>query len=138
MVGLNHRGPSGFDGAPRESAYNFQNFVFRLLVIAAVIHCGCVLILGSVPPISRDALNHHLAIPKMYLLHGGMYEIPSMHYSYFPMNVDLLYLLPLYFKNEIAAKYIHFFFALLTAGLLYRYLKDTWAGTMDWSARFFS
>jgi hypothetical protein len=103
---------------------NWQNSIFWLLCIAAVIHIGCVLILASVPPISRDALIHHLAIPKMYLLHGGMYEIPSMHYSYFPMNIDLLYLLPLYFKNEIAAKYIHFIFAILTAGLLYRYLKD--------------
>jgi hypothetical protein len=65
----------------------------------------------------------------MYLSHGGIYEIPSMHFSYFPMNLDLLYLLPLYFKNDIAAKYIHFVFALLTAGLLYRYLKDVLSRT---------
>ena len=60
----------------------------------------------------------------MYLANGGIYEIPSMHFSYFPMNLDMLYLLPLYFGKDIAAKYIHFSFALFTAGLLYWYLKD--------------
>jgi hypothetical protein len=38
------------------------------------------------------------------------------------MNLDLLYLIPLYFKNDIAPKYIHFLFALLTAGLIFCYL----------------
>ena len=95
-----------------------------LLGDAIVVHVCCVLILASVPPVSRDALIHHLAVPKMYLANGGIYEIPSMHFSYFPMNLDMLYLLPLYFGKDIAAKYIHFSFALFTAGLLYWYLKD--------------
>ena len=58
----------------------------------------------------------------MYLAHGGIYEIPSIQFSYFPMNLDLLYLSALYFKQDIAAKYIHFLFALLTAGLIFHYL----------------
>ncbi|MCP4673149.1 MAG: phospholipid carrier-dependent glycosyltransferase [Desulfobacula sp.] len=84
----------------------------------------CILVLAGVPPVSRDALTHHLTIPKMYLVHGGIYEIPSIQFSYFPMNLDLLYLAALYFKNDIAPKYIHFLFALLTAGLIHRYLKQ--------------
>ena len=97
---------------------------FYILCFLIFIQNIFILLLSSVPPISRDALIHHLALPKMYLLHGGIYEIPSMHFSYFPMNLDLLYLLPLYFKFDIGAKYVHFVFALLTAGLIYRYLKD--------------
>ena len=34
------------------------------------------IILNLTPPISRDALIHHLAIPKLWLKHGGFYEIP--------------------------------------------------------------
>ena len=83
-----------------------------------------VSVMAAVPPVSRDALTHHLTIPKMYLAHGGIYEIPSIHFSYFPMNLDLLYLAALYFKNDIAAKYIHFLFALLTAGLIHHYLRQ--------------
>jgi len=82
-----------------------------------------ILILASVPPISKDALVHHLAVPKLYLRHGGMYEIPFMPFSYYPMNVDLLYLIPLSLGNDIVPKYIHFAFAALTAYLIFSYLK---------------
>jgi hypothetical protein len=82
-----------------------------------------ILILASVPPISKDALVHHLAVPKLYLRHGGMYEIPFMPFSYYPMNLDLLYLIPLSLGNDIVPKYIHFVFAALTAYLIFSYLK---------------
>lgn len=102
-----------------------RNILTWLLILAGLVHLALVLLLASVPPVSRDALNHHLAIPKMYLLHGGIVEIPTMHFSYFPMNLDLLYLLPLAVGFDIGAKYLHFAFALLTAALLYRYLRNT-------------
>jgi 4-amino-4-deoxy-L-arabinose transferase-like glycosyltransferase len=85
---------------------------------------AAILILAWVPPVSRDALTHHLAVPKLYLQHGGMYEIPSVPFSYYPMNLDLLYCLPLYFGNDVVPKYIHFIFALLTASLIFFHLKD--------------
>ncbi len=82
-----------------------------------------IIILSGVPPVSRDALTHHLAVPKLYIKHGGMYEIPSLKFSYYPMNLDLLYIVPLYFGNDIVPKFIHFAFALLTAWLVFSYLK---------------
>jgi hypothetical protein len=98
--------------------------LLEMLVSALiVILVACITLLSLVPPVSRDALIHHLAIPKLYLKHGGMYEIPFMPFSYYPMNLDLLYLIPLYFGNDIVPKFIHFTFALLTAGLLFGYLK---------------
>lgn len=80
-------------------------------------------ILASVPPVDRDALTHHLAVPKLYLQHGGMYEIPSVPFSYYPMNLDLLYLIPLALGNDILPKYLHFGFGLLTACLMYSYSR---------------
>jgi len=82
-----------------------------------------IIILASVPPVSKDALVHHLAVPKLYLKHGAIYEIPFMVFSYYPMNLDLLYLIALYLGNDIIAKFIHFSFALLTAWLIFDYLK---------------
>lgn len=79
--------------------------------------------LASVPPVSKDALVHHLAVPKLYLEHKGIVEIPSMPFSYYPMNLDLLYMVPLYFGNDVVPKFIHFGFALLTSCLIYGYLK---------------
>ncbi len=92
-----------------------------LLLVSAVI--GAIIVLSWVPPVSRDALTHHLAVPKLYLQQGGIYEIPAIPYSYYPMNLDLLYIVPLYFKNDIVPKFIHFAFGLLTAWLLFVYLR---------------
>ena len=82
-----------------------------------------IVLLASVPPVSRDALTHHLVVPKLYLQHGKMVELPTVPFSYYPMNLDLLYILPLYFGNDIVPKFIHFLFALMTAGLLFGFLK---------------
>ena len=95
-------------------------YVSVFLLVSMIIS---VAFLAAVPPVSKDALTHHLAVPKLYLKHGGMYEIPHMVFSYYPMNLDLLYLIPLYFENDIFPKFIHFSFALLTAWVLFIYIK---------------
>jgi hypothetical protein len=76
-----------------------------------------VLVLSAVPPVSRDALTHHLAVPKLWLKSGNMSEIPTVEFSYYPMNLDII------------PKYIHFTFALLTAWLIFVFLKDRTAKT---------
>ena len=99
-----------------------QNLIYILTGLLAIL-IASIVILSWVPPVSRDALTHHLAVPKLYLKQGGIYEIPSIQFSYYPMNLDLLYMVPLYFGNDIIPKFIHFIFALLTAGLIYSYLR---------------
>ncbi|UCC39956.1 MAG: glycosyltransferase family 39 protein, partial [Candidatus Aminicenantes bacterium] len=101
------------------SEVRFKVFLVGLLVALII----AIILLCSVPPVSKDALVHHLAIPKLYLKHGGMYEIPTMPFSYYPMDVDLLYLIPLFLGNDIVPKFIHFAFAILTAYLIFSYLK---------------
>lgn len=102
----------------------WQQFTPKLVLKSLIaFHCIIVFILASVPPISRDALTHHLLIPKLYLKHGSIYEIPEIVFSYYPMNLDLLYMIPLYFGNDIVQKYIHFSFAIFAALLIFFYLK---------------
>ena len=86
-------------------------------------------ILNLTPPISRDALIHHLAVPKLWIDHGGLYEIPWADYAYYPMNINLLYALCLYFNNDIAPKFIHLVFGLGTGLLIYYYLKQKFHST---------
>ncbi len=89
-----------------------------------------ILVLASVPPVSRDALTHHLAVPKLWVEGGGLIEIPHVLFSYYPQLLDLLYTIPLLAGHDIAAKYIHFLFAALTAllifGLVRRRLSAGW------------
>jgi hypothetical protein len=103
--------------------FNCQQAMKLFLCGLVVVLIGVVLVMSWVPPISRDALTHHLAVPKLYVKHGGMVEIPSLVFSYYPMNLDLLYIPPLLLNNDIIPKYIHFIFALLTAGLIFVYLR---------------
>lgn len=107
-------------GSSNPSSLSIDLIISSFMAILVI----AIIILSSVPPVSRDALTHHLAVPKLYLNHGGIYEIPSLIFSYYPMNLDLLYLIPLSLGNDIVPKYIHFFFGLLTALLLFRYLKS--------------
>ena len=99
------------------------NFYLIGLCLAILFLSTCIIILCLVPPISRDALVHHLAIPKLYLEHGGFFPLPCMSYSYYPMNLDLLYTVALYLGSDIAPKFIHFSFALMTAVLIFKYVK---------------
>ena len=95
-----------------------------LLILLLILLTISIVLMASVPPFSRDALTHHLAVPKLYIAEGRMVEMPDIVPSYFPMNMDLLYLIPLLWGNDIIPKYIHMLFGLLTAMLLYRYLRD--------------
>ena len=99
---------------------NLINIIWSILISGLVIS---ILLMNIVPPVSRDALTHHLAIPKLYLKNGGIYEIPHLIFSYYPMNLDLLYLVALHFKTDILPKFIHFFFALATTWMIFYYLK---------------
>jgi len=95
-----------------------------ILCIAILLLLLIEIILNLTPPIARDALIHHLAIPKLWLKNGGFYEIKWADFSYFPMNVDLLYLIPLYFNKDFLANFIHMGFGIGTALLIYQYLNN--------------
>lgn len=99
---------------------NKSNIWLLLFIVTLVI---CLSALACVPPISRDALIHHLQIPKLYLQHGGIYEISDLVFSYYPMNLDLLYMGALHLGNDTLPKYIHMLFGLGTAILIYQYLN---------------
>jgi len=106
------------DGLPSKTAK--LTMIWAVLFLIVIL---AVLVLAAVPPVSKDALIHHLAVPKIYLRHGGMVELPSMPFSYYPMNLNILYGASLYLGNDILPKYMHFAFALATAWILFLYLK---------------
>ena len=106
--------------ALKENRRFFPTFAAAGLLAAWTI---CLILLAAVPPVSRDALTHHLLVPRLYLEHGGMYQIPHIPFSYYPMNLDLLYLVPLALGSDIGAKYVHMAFGLLTAALIGFHLR---------------
>jgi len=98
-------------------------YIKAVLILCLAVLIVSIIILSLVPPVSKDALTHHLAVPKLYINHGEIYEIPFIEFSYYPMNLEFLYLIPLYFGNDIIPNFIHFAFAILTAWLIFCYLR---------------
>lgn len=94
--------------------------MLSVLVVILVVE----VLLCLTPPVSRDALIHHLAIPKLWIRNGGFVETPWAEFSYFPMNIDLLYLIPLLFGNDTLPALIHLVFGWATGFLVYRYLRE--------------
>ena len=101
----------------------YECFIKVSLLLIFFLFIFVEFILALTPPIARDALIHHLAIPKLWIMHGGFYDTPWAVYSYYPMNLDLLYLIPLYFGNDIIPNFIHLGFGIGTAVIIYYYLR---------------
>jgi 4-amino-4-deoxy-L-arabinose transferase-like glycosyltransferase len=103
-----------------------------LPVLLLFILLSCILLMCAVPPVSRDALTHHLFVPKLYVQFGGIREIPEIVCSYYPQLIDLLYCIPLVFGNDIVPKFIHFSFGLFTAFLLFQHIKKHTGSFYAW------
>jgi hypothetical protein len=88
-------------------------FVFVLLVLP----------FNLAPPIARDELIHHLTLPALYLREGTVVERPYMGFSYFPMNINMLYLAGLSFGSDVLPRLVHHGFGLLTALGIYSYMR---------------
>ncbi len=93
--------------------------VLVVLIVALVL---AMLPLALTPPAVRDELIQHLAVPKLYLARGRIFEIPYMGFSYLPLNIDMLYMVPLAFGNDVVPRLIHMGFGVLTALVVYYYL----------------
>ena len=73
--------------------HRFNVFILTALVILA-------LVLALAPPIKTDALVYHLAIPKAYLEHHGIINLPNSMYSFFPLLFEMVFLFAMTFGME--------------------------------------
>ena len=77
------------------------------------------------PPISRDALIHHLAVPKLWLKHGRFYEIPWADYCLLPdVCQSSLYLSASILRMTWLRNLFTLPLALAPAVLIFFYLKE--------------
>lgn len=96
--------------------------VEKLLLAACVLSVLSLIPLALMPPTVRDELIQHLALPKLYLSAGRIWEIKQIGFSYLPQNIDLLYVIPLALGSDIVPRLVHLLFAVLTAGLVYSFI----------------
>ncbi|MDP8253410.1 MAG: hypothetical protein P9X27_03315 [Candidatus Kaelpia aquatica] len=75
------------------------------------------------PPVSRDALNYHLYLPKLYLEDGQIMTIAENIYSYFPAYWGLFYSFLISLSSDIMPKLMHSLFLIMSIFLIMDFVK---------------
>ena len=60
--------------------------------------------LALAPAFATDALVYHLAVPKAFLQAGGLVNLPDNIYSFFPQQIEMLYLFALALGSDSLAQ----------------------------------
>lgn len=70
------------------------------------------------PPVFRDELVYHLAVPARWLREGATVDLPFMRYSYYPMLVQAQYVGLLARDHVWAARLLHLCYGVALSALL--------------------
>lgn len=81
--------------------------------------------LAFLPITARDALIHHIAVPKWWITAGDIIEIPWHHWSYYPMLIELASIEFLSWHFESAITLYQVSFLILLIGVLSQFAKTT-------------
>lgn len=138
IIGLGEHAPFGVTGTLFQGIAALHVVLHAILLVLTVVYLGrmavrtsaqrvggglalCVvgalLALGLRPVIHRDAFVHHFAIPKVWNEAGRIVEVPWHEWSYYPMNLDLIFAWFLQLGSEAGASLYHLSFLVLTAGV---------------------
>src|SRR5262245_26652546 len=92
-----------------------------LFVFLAVAFVACHL-----PEIEFDPLIYHLTVPKLYLQHHQIVDIPDILEAVFPKNVGMLYLYGLTLRSQITVKFLNFWMGLTLLLAIHCFARRLW------------
>lgn len=96
------------------------------------------LIEATTPVVSPDELVYKLAVPRAYLLHGGMVDLPLNSHSYLVMAQGLASFGALVLSGGFAAKLVHFAVYLGALAAIRRLGDRVAPGSGTWAAAAFA
>lgn len=114
-------GAAGVQSVRRRGFFQFYLSLAPYDVSLFAVRAGVVMlaVAGALtPPAAQDALVHHLALPKTYIIAGGLPELPFNYFSYFPAGMEMLYLQALLTGGAGMATLLHCAFGVATASLI--------------------
>ena len=82
-----------------------------------------IAVLDLLPPVARDELTHHLAVPALFVRAGRIVPLPFADQAHYPMLITLLYTPLVAHGWESAAKLLHLGFGVAAAALLFLHLR---------------
>lgn len=107
-----------------ETSTRYEMDVTRIFAIGLFIFLVILNLIGALgPPIFYDSLVYHLALPKLYLVQGGIFATPENIYSGIPANTEMLYLLGLGISGEGTAKLIPWAISVALAAAIFLWVR---------------
>jgi len=94
------------------------------LALVLLVYIVALVVLDLVPPVARDELTYHLAMPKLFLREGRFQESPGIAYTYFPMLLELQFMPLLVHAGATAAKLLHLAYGVAAVAVVFHML--TW------------
>jgi 4-amino-4-deoxy-L-arabinose transferase-like glycosyltransferase len=94
--------------------------VTMVLLGAAGIVLMALLFASLTPEVGWDPNVAHLTLPKLYLANGGFRRVPFNVYSYWPLNIQLLYAFAMLIHDYVLAKLLNLMFLVLCMVAVYR------------------
>lgn len=100
-------------------ALNFESFLFVVLILLIVLN----FLITPTIPFGLDVLAHYLAVPKIYILHHAISDIPYLNNSDFPMLIHMLFLVGMLIKSYWLAKLVAYSVGILLTLAIYSFCK---------------
>jgi len=79
-----------------------------------------------------DSTVYHLGVPQAWINFHRIYQMNSVHMSFYPFNTQILYTIGLLLRDESAAKLIHLSLGIATSMALFAMLKKYFTRTVAW------
>ncbi len=105
-----------------------------LLALYLTITLGLAFLVALTPPIDWDGLFYHLTGPKLYIEQQRIVAGIDIPHLSFPSLMEMLYLYGMLLKGDVAAKLVHFWYALLLTALMYLLVRRHLSPSVAWPA----
>lgn len=109
----------------------------KLVGIYLLAASGLTLGIALLPPTSWDALFYHLTGPKLYLEAGRILPGIDVPHLNFPSLFEMMFMMAMGLRGDVAAKLLHFVFFLLLAGMVHAVAREHLQLRQGWTAVLF-
>ena len=91
----------------------------KILIILVAAQACAILLVSLAPPVAADALAYHLAVPKIYISHHAIIDLPNHKHAAQPFLMEMIFLFGMLLRSDIVAQLLNFALTCAAGGSVY-------------------
>ncbi|NQT19597.1 MAG: phospholipid carrier-dependent glycosyltransferase [Planctomycetes bacterium] len=91
----------------------------KVLIVLIFAQASAMLLTSLAPPIGADALAYHLAVPKIYISHRAIVDLPNHKHAAQPFLMEMIFLWGMLVKSDVLAQLLNFAATCAAGGSIY-------------------